>query len=101
MDFLIQGLRAAKLREVDINQEVPIMKVRQKVPDAAHFPQQSQAEVAGGFARYCIHVDIEKKHWLCFLLQETVCWVLPVVHKSPASMAFQSVRMVTVAARPR
>lgn len=55
----------------------------------------------GGFARYRIHVDIEKKHWLCFLLQETVCWVLPVVHKSPTTMAFQSVRMVTVAARPR
>lgn len=47
MDFLIQSLRAAKLREVHINQKVPIMKVRQKVPDAAQFPELSQAEEEG------------------------------------------------------
>lgn len=98
MDFLIQSLRAAKLREVHINQKVPIMKVKQKVPDAAQFPEPSQAEVAGCFARYRIHVDIEKKD--CFLLQGTMCWVLPAVRKSPTAMACQSVRMVTVAARP-
>lgn len=50
----------------------------------------NKAEVAGCFARYRIHVDIEKKDWLCFLLQGTMCWVLPVVHKSPTAMAFQS-----------
>lgn len=100
MDFLIQSLRAAKLREVHINQKVPIMKVRQKVPDAAQFPEPSQAEEAGCFARYRIHVDIEKKDWLCFLLPGTMCWGLPAVRKSPTAMAFQSVRMVTVAARP-
>lgn len=47
MDFLIQGLRAAKLWEVDMNQKVPIMKVRQKVPDAAHFPDRVKQKWQG------------------------------------------------------